>query len=337
MDREHEFIETHAHGVNIFISFTVADKKALTDEFTKMLRNQMPLSCDLPVHFWRFDQQGGLLPGEENEAEIVRQMQASQFGLLLLSPAYLARPFIKRVELPYFLGPGRRAHPIPVAFADFQPGTDKHPDLDPANVFTLDGKCFYQTPAKKRPAFIKALCAKICELIQKSPAPPAPAESALAMVREGMEIVQQLSGNSDDSQARESAARRLQEIHAALVPDEKCGPLIPHLATLLTKLQPAPKPNHGLPAELSMNQYIYLFARAEGALAKSAVSHPDNAENGVPLLSHLIEWFDNPSDTAWMALLGEAGGGEIHDLRPARPHDHRPGRLAGGHLFEPPV
>ena len=171
LSREIEVIEPRARATKIFVSFAVADGK-LSKEFTDQLKENLPLRFMEPVQLWRFDEKGGILPGEDNEEIIRSKMNESQFGILLVSPTYLSRPFIERVELPHFLGPTAKAHPIPVALADFSPGKDKHPLLDATNVFTHRGRDFYQTDKKHRGDFIKALCDHIADLIRKFPSPP---------------------------------------------------------------------------------------------------------------------------------------------------------------------
>ncbi|MBV6500171.1 MAG: hypothetical protein CJBNEKGG_02641 [Prosthecobacter sp.] len=180
LSRENEVIQAKAaeDATRIFVSFAVADRDLVT-EFMDLLQANLPLRCGKPVLLWRFDERGGILPGEDNEAVICSRMNESRFGLLLLSPKYLQSKFIERVELPHFVGPGARAHPIPVALCDFTPGRDRHEEFDKLNVFQHQDKNFRETSKPKRGAFIKALCEHIADLIDKHVTPPQPAlESA---------------------------------------------------------------------------------------------------------------------------------------------------------------
>ncbi|MCB1093563.1 MAG: hypothetical protein KDL87_18640, partial [Verrucomicrobiae bacterium] len=91
----------------VFVSFAVAETN-LVDRFMRQLIANLPLRCRHRVRFWRFNEvtaESGILPGEENEAKIREAMGKCQFGLLLVSPTYVGRPFIERVELPHFTGP----------------------------------------------------------------------------------------------------------------------------------------------------------------------------------------------------------------------------------------
>lgn len=256
LSRENEVIEPRARATKIFISFAVADQK-WSKEFTDQLKANLPLRFAEPVQLWRFDEKGGILPGEDNEEIIRQRMNESQFGILLVTPTYLERPFIKRVELPHFLGENAKAHPIPVALADFVPGQDKHELLNAKNVFTHQGKSFYQTDAKDRGAFIKALCDRIAETITKYPAPP--------------------------------ASRSSTEIQHA-------GEAFAHLCPELREEDGNYVPNHG---------------RMERSLGKSATkADEDRNEASVPVLETLQSWIDDPTDSAYMAILGEAGAGK---------------------------
>jgi len=175
LSREHQVIEQRARVTRVFVSFAVADRK-LAQEFTEQMKVIPPLRCREPVELWLFDAKGGILPGEDNEAEIRARMAESQFGLLLVSPTYLSREFIQRVEMPHFLGSTKKAHALPVALDAFIPGKDKHEMLNAINVFAHNGRTYSLTPKNKRAEFIGALCEHLADLIAKYPARPVPTE-----------------------------------------------------------------------------------------------------------------------------------------------------------------
>lgn len=306
LHREREYTEMKAKGVNIFVSFAVADT-ALADEFIRSLKENLPLRCpDVAVKFWRFDEKGGILPGEDNEVEIRRQMDQSRFGLLLISPGYLQRDFIKRVELPHFLGPLRKAHPIPVALKDFEPGRDKHPLLDSANIFALKGKAYKQVPAAKKIEFIKGLCDKIAEQTSKlsfvSPARSADTATCAA-IQEAMEIAQGILDHPDDATLKKEAFAKLTNLETGLDFEGR-----EDFTFWLAALREAGKGE----VKAATETFIGLLARREDRLAKSAAAEkasPGLVE-GVPLVPEILQWFDNPEDCAWLALLAEAGAGK---------------------------
>lgn len=248
LSRENEVIEPRARATKIFVSFAMKDL-SLSQEFTDFMKTNLPLRCAEPVQLWRFDGKDGILPGENNEAIIRQQMEESRFGILLVSPDYLASQFIQRVELPHFIGKNARAHPIPVALSDFKPGQDKHELLNPTNVFSYKGKDFAHTPKKDRPDFVKALCDRIAVLIS----------------------------------TRTSLEKPSAKDFAQLCPE-------------LRKEDGHYIPNRG---------------RTERSLGKSAGKPDDDTnEASVPVLETLQAWMDDPVDSAYMAVLGEAGAGK---------------------------
>ncbi len=248
LSRENEVIGTRARATKIFVSFAMKDL-SLSQEFTDLMKTNLPLRCAEPVHLWRFDGKDGILPGENNEAIIRQKMDESQFGILLVSPDYLASQFIQRVELPHFIGENARAHPIPVALADFTPGQDKHELLNPTNVFSYKGKDFAHTPKKDRPDFVKALCDRIAVLISTRTTLPKPSAKDFA------------------------------------------------------QLCPELRKEDG--------HYIPNRGRTERSLGKSAGKPDDDSnEASVPVLETLQAWMDDPADSAYMAVLGEAGAGK---------------------------
>jgi len=255
LSRENEIIEPRARATKIFVSFAMKDQK-LSKEFTEQLKVNLPLRFSEPVNLWRFDEQGGILPGEDNEAIIRQKMSESQFGILLLSPTYLQRPFIKNVELPHFIGPAAKAHPIPVALEDFTPGADKHPLLAPTNVFTFKGKNFCQTPKKERGDFIKALCDLIATLITK---------------------------------------------HSGNPPASSAPPSHPSIADF-SRFSPEPRDEDG--------NYIEGFAKLERLAKAASPSSEESSEGSIPVLKTLEDWVADPEDSAYMAVLGEAGAGK---------------------------
>lgn len=89
LSRENEVIEPRARATKIFVSFAMKDLP-LSQEFTDLMKTNLPLRCAEPVQLWRFDGKDGILPGENNETVIRQQMDESQFGILLMSPDYIS-------------------------------------------------------------------------------------------------------------------------------------------------------------------------------------------------------------------------------------------------------
>jgi hypothetical protein len=85
--------------VTLFVSYA-HENKPLVGDFISRLEEQMKPSKAYDYRLWR---DTGLLLGEDWDREIKAALQESQFGLLLISPAFLNSDFIKQVELPHFL------------------------------------------------------------------------------------------------------------------------------------------------------------------------------------------------------------------------------------------
>lgn len=91
------------------------------------------------------------------------RLDEADFGLLLLSPRFFGRPFIRRHELPRFAGPRRDKGALPVALSPLpEPG----PELDLGGVerqvvFTYDGKSFADLSGARRTRFANELAAAI--------------------------------------------------------------------------------------------------------------------------------------------------------------------------------
>lgn len=104
-----------------FVSYAREDL-ARADEFLERLKTALKLlSPEFQHEFW-LDKK--ILPGDEWKDEIIRKLEASDYGLLLLSRHFYTSEFLTRVELPYFLDfeptdrtnrPSRRLPAIPVA------------------------------------------------------------------------------------------------------------------------------------------------------------------------------------------------------------------------------
>lgn len=128
-----------------------------------LLRDLLPalgVFTDLDVEWW---EDSHLNCGEDLPAGIVDRLDEADFGLLLLSPGYFGRPFIRRHELPRFAGPGADKGSLPVAL---RPLPDIIPELDLGGVerqavFTRDGKSFADLDGARRTRFANDLAGSI--------------------------------------------------------------------------------------------------------------------------------------------------------------------------------
>ena len=82
--------------VRFFVSYAHTNSAA-ADDFLRRLREQLKPSLRYDYFLWR---DTALLIGEDWEREIQEALGESDFGLLLLSPAFLYSEYIAKAELP---------------------------------------------------------------------------------------------------------------------------------------------------------------------------------------------------------------------------------------------
>lgn len=115
--------------VRYFISYT-RDDGHLPGKLLERLSRELQASRDYEFSPWR---DSGILPGEEWHAEIQRALGEADFGLLLVSPAFLRNPYIIRHELGAFVRQGKPCIPVTLCEIDFE----RHDlrGLDPLHFF----------------------------------------------------------------------------------------------------------------------------------------------------------------------------------------------------------
>ena len=74
----------------------------------------MTIQSGIEVSWW---EDSLILPGEKWRTELAGQIEACDYGVLLLSPAFFASTFITLKELPAFVGPEAAKHVIPVGLS----------------------------------------------------------------------------------------------------------------------------------------------------------------------------------------------------------------------------
>ena len=113
--------------VHVFISYAHDDSRAKTDLITRLRRHLGSLKR-YKFEFW---DDGGIRAGSRWSAKIKAEIESCDFGLLLVSPAFLDSRFIVEKELPYFAPSDAMTEPrkasIPVALKRFR--DDEHVDL----------------------------------------------------------------------------------------------------------------------------------------------------------------------------------------------------------------
>lgn len=145
--------------IRIFLSWCrqdVALKKALL----KDLLPALSIFTDLDVEWW---EDSHLACGEELTPAIVDRLGEADFGVLLLSTRYFGRPFIRKYELPRFVGPHADKGPLPVALSPLPVFGPEHDlgGIERHLVFTRDGRSFADLSGAQRTHFANDLAASI--------------------------------------------------------------------------------------------------------------------------------------------------------------------------------
>ena len=83
-----------------FVSYAERDAKLVTT-FVELLKQRLAILKECEVDAWWA--RAHLLVGQEWRDEIDRAMQESDFGLFLVTPAFLGSEFIGEVELAHFM------------------------------------------------------------------------------------------------------------------------------------------------------------------------------------------------------------------------------------------
>ena len=145
--------------VRIFLSWCRQDislKEALLADLLPALGN----FNDLAVDWW---EDSHLTCGEELVPGIVDRLGEADFGVLLLSGRYFARPFIREHELPRFVGPKPDKRALPVALRPL-PGFGPEHDfggIERYAVFFWHGRSFADLHGASRTHFANELAGSI--------------------------------------------------------------------------------------------------------------------------------------------------------------------------------
>lgn len=153
-----------ARRAGCFVSYAERDARA-AQALLEALGRHLAASKRVAYRVWEFH---ALLLGERWHERIQDEIARSDFGLLLLSPAFLTSAYIGAHELPRFVGRGDGVKPIvPVGLkpVDFERHDLK--GLEAHQVFRLDGRFFAELPSSRRDAFAFALFQQIDDRVAR--------------------------------------------------------------------------------------------------------------------------------------------------------------------------
>jgi hypothetical protein len=139
--------------ITVFLSFAADDKSAAKDLWAYLQRALAP-SRDYQWKLWSFTDQ--LLVGDDFDVEIKAAIADSDLGLFALSNAFLGSDYIRRIELPPFLDPGKGKRIAPVALKQLAQDADLH-GLAARQIFSYHDPYWSGRTPHKREAWAIAL------------------------------------------------------------------------------------------------------------------------------------------------------------------------------------
>jgi hypothetical protein len=154
--------------VRYFVSYAHDDGK-LPDNLLAKLDKHLGACKHFEFQRWQDTQ---LLIGEKWHEEIQQAAKACDFGLLLVSPAFLGSPYIGKHELPHFMNGQKLCMPVGLCRIRFQ--DDDLKGLEEAQIFlhaTPNGKArksFEECSSQTAAAFAHTLYGQIIARLQKS-------------------------------------------------------------------------------------------------------------------------------------------------------------------------
>jgi hypothetical protein len=146
-----------------FISYARADKKT-AQPFFDQLKVELNIVNNYKFTPWRDDM---MEVGADWHDQIQQAIQSCDFGLLLVSPAFLASEYIRDNELAHFItqseGRARINKPlVPVFLKSVNMEKVNMRGLESVQIFRdADRKCFAERQGHKKDAFVSELANKI--------------------------------------------------------------------------------------------------------------------------------------------------------------------------------
>ncbi|SOD19113.1 toll/interleukin-1 receptor domain-containing protein [Nitrosomonas ureae] len=135
--------------VTFFVSYAHRNK-SLANDFLEKLNDALAPSKKHDYSLWK---DTSLVIGEDWEAQIIEARDKCDFGLLLISPAFLASKFITEKELPTFASGEKPSIPVMLNPIDFELHDLK--GLEKKQIFRLDYEGF-----KEPRAYLDVCCQK---------------------------------------------------------------------------------------------------------------------------------------------------------------------------------
>jgi tetratricopeptide (TPR) repeat protein len=175
-------MDRRKHIVRYFVSYSHHDRELATD-LLQRLRHYLDTAKDYEFQAWQ--DTNNIILGEHWHEQIQRAIFDCDFGLLLISPAFLSSQYIREHELSQFIVPegtnlltGKRVAPVALKKLLFEGTMDLHGLEHRQIFFDKDGKTYADRQTSvRRDDFAGELFAKITKMLKVVPAPQSQSES----------------------------------------------------------------------------------------------------------------------------------------------------------------
>jgi hypothetical protein len=144
--------------VGLFLSWSHQDE-ALKEDLVRRLTPDLSILSGLRIGWW---EDSHLLLGDDLRSAVVGELGNCDYGVLLLSPSYVASPFVTTYELPRFAGPAadKGALPVPLRPLPLDGSRELH-GIEQTLIFRYRGKSFSELNGAGRDGFASELATQI--------------------------------------------------------------------------------------------------------------------------------------------------------------------------------
>jgi hypothetical protein len=149
---------TSVVSASLFLSWARRDL-ALKEDLVRRLTPNLAILSGVRTSWW---EDSHLILGEDFRSEIVDELDGCDYGVLLLSPAFIASTFIRTYELPRFIGPTADKGALPVLLRPLPlDGTRELRGIEQRTIFRYSQKAFSELTGAGRDGFASELATQI--------------------------------------------------------------------------------------------------------------------------------------------------------------------------------
>jgi hypothetical protein len=142
----------------LFLSWSHQDR-ALKEDLVRRLTPNLSILRGVRAGWW---EDSDLLIGDVFRSAIVGELGNCDYGVLLVSPSYVASPFVAAYELPRFVGPAADKGALPVALRPLPlDGSRELRGIEQVMIFRYRGKAFSELSGAGRDGFAGELATQI--------------------------------------------------------------------------------------------------------------------------------------------------------------------------------